>query len=89
MDGQRSKVPILSDEEGAFLKRWVNNGGRLFAFVGHEAEKSPGYTKVCMPEYRVSKTHRNLKFNPPPPPHSRRSALATPSGRLQTLASTS
>jgi len=46
MDGQRSKVPILSDEEGIHLKRWVNNGGRLFAFVGHEAEKSPGYTKV-------------------------------------------
>ncbi len=46
MDGQRSKVPILSDEEGIHLKRWVNNGGRLFAFVGHEAETSLGYTKV-------------------------------------------
>jgi hypothetical protein len=46
MDGQRSNVPILSDDEGLHLKKWVNNGGRLFAFIGHQAEKSPGYTKV-------------------------------------------
>jgi len=37
MDGQRSQVPIISGEEVAFLQRWVNNGGRFFAFVGHEA----------------------------------------------------
>jgi hypothetical protein len=56
MDGQRSRVPILSDEEGLHLKRWVNNGGRLFAFVGHEAEKSPGYSKVSM----SAAVHRSL-----------------------------
>jgi hypothetical protein len=62
MDGQRSKVPILSDEEGAFLKRWVNNGGRLFAFVGHEAEKSPGYTTVGTGYAKWASTNFGLNF---------------------------
>jgi len=62
MDGQRSKVPILSDEEGAYLKRWVNNGGRLFAFIGHEAEKSPGYTKVGTGYAKWASTNFGLNF---------------------------